>query len=322
VPLLSDLRLASDELNRFFTELGPFSKETLPSLRSLGKTGDIGRRAIEESDEEIRQLRRVAVDAGRVGKPLRQFLQTLDDRDRAVHEDTRVLNTDPPRFDRESLDNRRNRGLDTQGFTGMEAFLNYLFWQNLTISGFDSVGHFLRVAVIFDLGPGGCSPIATGEPDPETVERCNSYTGPKQPGVRAATGRINGHNFGGYDVDPTERPGEGGFSGATAPEASSEQAPAEDAGRSSAPPSGATGTDQTENAVKRALEARDPTGSLPEQTRRTLDDARRKVERAGGDARRGGADVKREARRSTGGARDTGSTGGDSGELLDFLLGP
>ena len=74
-----------------------------PALRSLGDTSLTGRRAVDESANEIRELRRVAAGAGGVGEPLRQFLQSLDDRERAIETDLRAL-TDPPAFARVAVE--------------------------------------------------------------------------------------------------------------------------------------------------------------------------------------------------------------------------
>jgi len=207
IPLLADLRAASSDLERFFTELGPFSQASRPAIDSLGETGVTGSAAIKESADEVRELKQVARGAGGVGEPLRQFLQTIDDRSRAVDQDLRTPNTDPPRFDPTSLKNRRNRNLDIQGFTGFESVLNYFFWQTLSINSFDGISHLLRSLLIVDeRDPSACSKISI-EPTREEIAGCNTYTGPNQPGIDAATGTIEGRDYGPYDPDPTERAG-------------------------------------------------------------------------------------------------------------------
>ena len=67
---------------------------------------------------------RQAADAPAVAKPLRQLLQTLDDRRRAVESDARAKATDPPAPDKTHVPASRQAG-----FTGMEAFWNYYYWQ-------------------------------------------------------------------------------------------------------------------------------------------------------------------------------------------------
>ena len=72
-------------------------------------------------------------------KPLRQLLQTLDDRERAAENDPRARRRAlrPPRIQHRG----EARG---KGFTGFEGILNYAYWQTLAINQFDTIGHFLR----------------------------------------------------------------------------------------------------------------------------------------------------------------------------------
>lgn len=185
VPTLRDLKRAAPELTRFFEELGPFAEASLPSLRSLGRAARTGRAALEESTEEIDTLRSLARKAPRFADPLRKFLQTIDDRERYWEVDPRAAETDPPAPD-------PTAAAENKGFTGMEAILNYVYWQTLAVNQFDEVGHLLRI-VAFE---SECGAYNTGEgirfdeaeKDPEVqhlFERCNSWTGPYQPGITA-----------------------------------------------------------------------------------------------------------------------------------------
>src|SRR5918999_2004782 len=83
-PLLADLERAAPDLDTFFTRLGPFSEASRPAVRSLGEMSVVGKRALIEGREEITELRQLAVNAAPFAKPLRQFLQTIDDRKRAI----------------------------------------------------------------------------------------------------------------------------------------------------------------------------------------------------------------------------------------------
>jgi ABC-type transporter Mla subunit MlaD len=174
VPLLIDLRQAAPDLDRFFEELGPFAEASRPSFRSLGEMGVVGRRALRKGRDEIRELRRVAVNAPGTAKPLRQFLQTLDDRELSRDNDPRAAETAPPAPD-------KNAFKGGQGYTGMEALLNYFFWQTLSINAFDEISHFLRVAFIED--PRNCSPYQAN-PSIQLQRDCGAYTGPTQPGLQ------------------------------------------------------------------------------------------------------------------------------------------
>jgi virulence factor Mce-like protein len=171
-PVLRDLQAASGELDTFLTRLRPFSAEGVPAFEALGDASLAGSRAVRESREEIRELRRLGQDAPGLAKPLRQILQSLDDRARAVEPDPRAAATDPPAGDKTHISGRGG------GFTGMEALWNYFYWQTLTTNSLDDVGHVLRLSVIVN----ECSPYQTN-PSPATLEECNQFLGPTQPGV-------------------------------------------------------------------------------------------------------------------------------------------
>jgi virulence factor Mce-like protein len=171
-PVLRDLQAASGELDTFLTRLRPFAEAGTPALAALGDASVVGRRAVRASQEEIRELRRLARDAPGLAKPLRQLLQTIDDRARAVEPDPRAAATDPPAGDKTHISGRGG------GFTGMEAIWNYFYWQTLTTNALDDVGHVLRLSVIVN----ECTPYITN-PSEEELEVCNQFLGPTQPGV-------------------------------------------------------------------------------------------------------------------------------------------
>jgi virulence factor Mce-like protein len=176
-PLLADLHDAAPDLDTFFTRLGPFAAASHPAVRSLGEIGDVGRRAFREGKEEIGELRRLAVDAPPFAKPLRQFLQSMDDRRRAIENDVRAKNSAPPAPDPTVISGEG-------GFTTMEAVWNYFFWQTLSINMLDDDAHMLRASLT---AVPDCIPFRNEPPkspaDQKTFERCNSYLGPNQPGI-------------------------------------------------------------------------------------------------------------------------------------------
>ena len=183
-PLLRNLERAAPSLTEFFTRLGPFSEASRPAFRSLGHASVVGRQAFIESREEIAELRELAAAAPKLGKPLRQFLQTSDDKSRAVDKDPRAEESAPPAPDKNS-----NSPSPRRGFTTMEALLNYLYWQTLAINEFDEHSHVLRTAnfILSD-----CSDIQNdlrskemGGSDEQNAirEKCSSYLGPYQPGI-------------------------------------------------------------------------------------------------------------------------------------------
>jgi ABC-type transporter Mla subunit MlaD len=192
-PLLLDLQDAAPSLNTFFTRLGPFSEASRPAFRSLGDASVAGRRAFIKSNEEIATLRRLARNAPGAGKPLRQFLQTLDNRDRAVEKNGASVSLGPPAPDPTAAGREK-------GLTGYEALASYFYWQALSINEFDSISHVLRAVLIQDPD---CSPYQNdlrsvemgGTAENEAIaRRCNSWLGPNQPGSTTPDWSTNGGN--------------------------------------------------------------------------------------------------------------------------------
>jgi ABC-type transporter Mla subunit MlaD len=171
-PVLRDLQSASGELDTFLTRLRPFTAEGLPAFKALGEASVVGRRAVRKTDEELRELRRLAKDAPGFAKPLRQLLQTIDDRKRAVEPDRRAAASGPPPGDKTHTTSSR------AGFTGMEAIWNFFYWQTLSTNALDDVGHVLRLTALVNQ----CSPYEV-KPTEEHLASCNQFLGPTQPGV-------------------------------------------------------------------------------------------------------------------------------------------
>jgi virulence factor Mce-like protein len=176
-PLLADLRRAAPDLDTFFTRIGPFSEASRPAVRSLGEAGEVGTRAFREGRQEIAELRTLAAGAPALAKPLRQFLQTADDRKRAIENDPRAKATAPPAPDPTAIPGEG-------GFTAFEAIWNYFFWQTLSINMLDDDAHILRASLtaVPDCMHWHNEPPKTPA-DHEMFERCNSYLGPNQPGI-------------------------------------------------------------------------------------------------------------------------------------------
>jgi ABC-type transporter Mla subunit MlaD len=175
-PLLQNLQRSAPALNETFTLLGPFANASRPSLRSLGDASDKGTRALRASADEINELRKLAANAPGLGKPLRQLLQTADDRSRG-RPDSRYSESAPPSPDPTSV--AKSKG---KGFTAFEDLLNYVYWQSLAINEFDSIGHQLRVLLLVG---SECASYANAEiaKNKDRRDHCNAYLGPYQPGV-------------------------------------------------------------------------------------------------------------------------------------------
>ena len=133
----------------------------------------MGRRAVRETTDELDELRRLAEEAPALAKPLRQLLETIDDRKRAVEPDPRAAATDPPAPDKTHISGQG-------GFTGMEAIWNYFFWQTLSTNALDDLGHVLRLNV--SVSP--CSGYFNHREGQEAVfDQCRQWLGPNQPAI-------------------------------------------------------------------------------------------------------------------------------------------
>jgi ABC-type transporter Mla subunit MlaD len=175
IPLLRQVEDTAPQLKRFFADLGPFSEASRPSFKSLAEMSRVGRTAIKDSEKDISELRSIGANAPDAAKRTRQFLQSFDDRNRSIEPDTRAKALAPPAPDPVAYK-------DGQGFTGMEALLNYVYWQTLALNPYDQLGHLLRVTLFVN----SCSAFQTGPVAPSNKDlftKCNSWLGPNQPGV-------------------------------------------------------------------------------------------------------------------------------------------
>jgi virulence factor Mce-like protein len=178
-PLLADMQRAAPSLNEFFTRLGPFAEASTPAVDSLGETSKVGTRTFRAGREEIRLLRKIGPQAQPTFKPIRQFLQTIDDRRRGLEDDPRSANGSPPPPDPTAI---RDGG--PSAFTGMEALWNYFFWQSLSINGFDQYSHMLRISITESKCGELYNEFDFSNPkDRETFEDCSQWLGPNLPGI-------------------------------------------------------------------------------------------------------------------------------------------
>jgi ABC-type transporter Mla subunit MlaD len=206
-PVLVNLNAAASNLTRFFHDLVPFSHESVPSLRSLGKASVTGRSAVTVATPTITDLNRFAAHTPELAQNLAIVLHALDDRGRAVEPDLR------------SPDGGK-------GYTGLEGLLQYVFNITLAINYFSPYGHMLGVDAFAN---SVCSPYATPQTianniksdGRQAVRSCYAFMGPNQPGVnepdptfnaavaKSLPGHPNGTNGcvpdpGGYPVEPSQ----------------------------------------------------------------------------------------------------------------------
>jgi ABC-type transporter Mla subunit MlaD len=111
-PVISDLGDAAPALNRFILALGPFSRQSVPSLDSLGEAVEVGGPALVDTEPLLEDLRDFGVDANPVSRNLNRLLKSFDETG------------------------------------GIERLMDYIFFQVTAINGFDSLSHYLRAGLI------------------------------------------------------------------------------------------------------------------------------------------------------------------------------
>ncbi len=185
-PVLQNLNASAGQLNRLFTDLPGFSRSAVPAIRSLGQASVTGRQAVNAAGPTVADLNRFAKPTPELAQNLAIVLHDLDDRSRAVEKDP--------------------RSPGGQGYTGLEALLQYAFNQPLAINTYSTFGHELTVDAFISAM---CTPYAT----PATIARslkqygpayrsCYSWLGPNQPGVN----ETDPSNPGGAVPDPGGAP--------------------------------------------------------------------------------------------------------------------
>jgi hypothetical protein len=110
----------------------------------------------------ISQLAAFSKGTPELGRNLAIVLEHLDDRKHAVEKDP--------------------RSPGGQGYTGLEALLQYVYDQTTSTAIFDQSNHILKIGAF--VGP--CAPYASEETlrkDPSLERQCGSRLGPTQPGL-------------------------------------------------------------------------------------------------------------------------------------------
>ena len=111
-PVIADLGDAAPDLNRFILALGPFSRQSVPSLDSLGEAVEVGGPALQDTEPLLVDLRDFGVDANPVSRNLARLLTSFDETG------------------------------------GIERLMDYILFQVTAINGYDSLSHYLRAGLI------------------------------------------------------------------------------------------------------------------------------------------------------------------------------
>lgn len=161
-PALADLSAASPSVVRLLDTLPPFARASEPAVTSLGEASVLGSTAVKEAASTVDLLGTLGERSKEPASNLRFVTKDLDDRGRAVEKDP-----DSP---------------GGEGYTGLEAFLQFPFDQSLAINIFDTRGYILKLSALIN----ECTDYTDAQEakaNPERLARCNSALGPNQPGV-------------------------------------------------------------------------------------------------------------------------------------------
>ena len=164
---------ASGELDTLLHTAAALRGRAPPGLQ--GARRGVGGRPARRADDRTRRSRSSASwprTRPRLAKPLRQFLQTIDDR--AARRRAR-----PARGgDRPAGGDKTHTTSSRAGFTGMEAIWNYFYWQALPPTRSTTSATCCGSASIVN----DCSQYPV-KPSKALLNKCNQFLGPTQPGV-------------------------------------------------------------------------------------------------------------------------------------------
>jgi phospholipid/cholesterol/gamma-HCH transport system substrate-binding protein len=166
-PAVTNLNSSATQIDRLISDLPPFANSARPALQSLGQASVTGKAAVTAAKPTVNILNKFAKPTPELAQNLAIVLHDLDNRQRAVEKDP--------------------RSPGGQGYTGLEALLQYVFNQVLAIDYFTPFGHTLALDLEMNTM---CTPYAT----PATIamnlkqngtsyRQCYNWLGPNQPGV-------------------------------------------------------------------------------------------------------------------------------------------
>ena len=150
-PVINDLGRAAPGLNRFIIELGPFSKASIPAIKSLGQATDVGTPALVQALPVAKDLAQIGINADPVSKNLDALQKSLT------------------------------------ATGGINRLMDYIFFQMQAINGFDGISHYLRAGLILN----ACSTYATKVVAPDcraTFDKVNGSSSSVSSSASSSTG--------------------------------------------------------------------------------------------------------------------------------------
>ena len=196
-PVLGNLNQASGQVHTLLTNLAPcaqphlgnqcgFADAARPALVSLGQAAATGIPAMIAAKPTVYRLNQFAQPTPELAQNLAIVLQDLDSQNRAVEPD--------------------RRSPAGEGFSGLQALLQYAFDQSLAINAFSQFSHLLTVDAFIDPR---CAPYATPQSVANALaqygpsyRQCYAWLGPNQPGIN----ETDPSNPGGCVPDPGGAP--------------------------------------------------------------------------------------------------------------------
>ena len=161
-PALQNLSDSAPQLTNFFNLLGPFSEASRPAFRTLADASVVGRRAMSLAKPRITELRAFAEHLPELAQNLAITLEHLDNRAFATEKDP--------------------RSPGGEGFTGFEAFLQYIFRQSQATNIYDANSYLLKVSLFVDNPCAQYTNAEQAKTDP-AKEHCRAWLGNNQPGI-------------------------------------------------------------------------------------------------------------------------------------------
>ncbi len=167
-PALQNLNTSAGQIDRLLTDLPSFSRAAQPALKSLGQASVTGKSAVIAAKPTISDLNQFAKPTPELAQNLAIVLHSLDTQSNAVEKDP--------------------RSPGGQGYSGLEALLQYVFNQTLDLNCLGPWGHVQAIDIF--ISP-ACSPYATTGTVVNNLKlygaasyrRCYSWLGPTSPGV-------------------------------------------------------------------------------------------------------------------------------------------
>jgi hypothetical protein len=187
-PALRNLSASAGQIERLFDNLVPFAEASRPGIDALGESSKAGREAVRTATPTVAELDRYSRGVPELGRNLAIILEHLDDRRFSAEEDP--------------------RSPGGQGYTGLEALLQYTFDQTLSTNVHDGSVHFLK----FFPFEGECAAYADIAAAKEKAQNCSTALGPNAVGInfpdQTAPPGFDGADRGpaSSDPDPDPRP--------------------------------------------------------------------------------------------------------------------